>query len=82
MLASEDGVCVGEATFLGRGRDSESKAVEAVILPHLDDIPADMVGKGEQNRQSYPSLLMEASDTCHVFLMVTRESSSHTTSTA
>lgn len=41
---------------------------EAGIMPHLDDIPLTLVGKGEQNAVKI-KLAMESSDTCHVFLM-------------
>jgi len=66
-LASKTGV-VSEKR-LSVAMDVTSKASwEAGILPHLDDIPLTLVGKGEQNAIKI-KLAMEASDTCHVFLM-------------
>jgi putative ATP-dependent endonuclease of the OLD family len=49
--------------------DVTSKASwETGIMPHLDDIPLTLVGKGEQNSVKV-KLAMEASSECDVFLM-------------
>lgn len=41
---------------------------ETGVLPHLDDIPLTLVGKGEQNSVKI-KLAMEAADGCDLFLM-------------
>ena len=46
--------------------DTSSRASwEAGIVPHLDDIPMPLVGKGEQNSVKI-KLAMEASAECHL----------------
>ncbi|WP_338830245.1 ATP-dependent nuclease [Bradyrhizobium sp. 27S5] len=41
---------------------------ETGVMPHLDDIPLTLVGKGEQNAVKV-KLAMEASEACDIFLM-------------
>jgi putative ATP-dependent endonuclease of the OLD family len=49
--------------------DTSSRASwEAGIIPHLDDIPMPLVGKGEQNSVKI-KLAMEESAECHLFLI-------------
>lgn len=49
--------------------DTSSRASwEAGIVPHLDDIPMPLVGKGEQNSVKI-KLAMEESAECHLFLI-------------
>ena len=49
--------------------DTSSRASwEAGIVPHLDDIPMSLVGKGEQNSVKI-KLAMEESADCHLFLI-------------
>jgi putative ATP-dependent endonuclease of the OLD family len=49
--------------------DASSRASwEAGIVPHLDDIPMSLVGKGEQNSVKI-KLAMEESAECHLFLI-------------
>jgi predicted ATP-dependent endonuclease of OLD family len=66
-LASKTGVVSDKR--LSVAMDVTSKASwEAGILPHLNDIPLTLVGKGEQSAIKI-KLAMEAPDTCHVLLM-------------
>jgi putative ATP-dependent endonuclease of OLD family len=49
--------------------DTSSRANwETGIMPHLDDIPLTLVGKGEQNSTKI-KLAMESSDAAHLFLI-------------
>ncbi len=41
---------------------------ETGVMPHLDDIPLPLVGKGEQNAVKI-KLAIEAAEACHVFLI-------------
>ncbi|WP_394314783.1 ATP-dependent nuclease [Labrys neptuniae] len=41
---------------------------ETGVMPHLDDIPLPLVGKGEQNSVKI-KLAIEAAEACHVFLI-------------
>lgn len=66
-LASKTGV-VSDKT-LSVAMDVTSRASwETGVMPHLDDIPLTLVGKGEQNAVKV-KLAMEASDACDIFLM-------------
>jgi putative ATP-dependent endonuclease of the OLD family len=66
-LASKTGA-VSDKT-LSVAMDVTSRASwEAGVMPHLDDIPLTLVGKGEQSAVKV-KLAMEASDTCDIFLM-------------
>lgn len=66
-LASKTGIVTDKK--LSIAMDVTSKAGwESGVLPHLDDIPLTLVGKGEQNAVKV-KLAMESSDKCHIFLM-------------
>ena len=66
-LATKTGVVSDKR--LSVAMDMTSKAGwESGVLPHLDDIPLTLVGKGEQNAVKV-KLAMEASDACDIFLM-------------
>ena len=67
FLASKKGD-VSDKT-LSISLDTSSRASwEAGIVPHLDDIPMPLVGKGEQNSVKI-KLAMEESAECHLFLI-------------
>jgi len=66
-LASKTGLISDKV--LSVAMDVTSRASwETGVMPHLDDIPLTLVGKGEQNAIKV-KLAMEASNTCDVFLM-------------
>jgi putative ATP-dependent endonuclease of the OLD family len=66
-LASKAGVVSDKR--LSVAMDVTSRASwETGVMPHLDDIPLTLVGKGEQNAVKV-KLAMEASEPCDIFLM-------------
>ncbi len=66
-LASKVGVVSDKR--LSVAMDVTSRASwETGVMPHLDDIPLTLVGKGEQNAVKV-KLAMEASEACDIFLM-------------
>jgi predicted ATP-dependent endonuclease of OLD family len=66
-LASKIGVVSDKR--LSVAMDVTSRASwETGVMPHLDDIPLTLVGKGEQNAVKV-KLAMEASEACDIFLM-------------
>ncbi|MDB5620402.1 MAG: ATP-dependent endonuclease [Tardiphaga sp.] len=66
-LAAKTGI-VSDKT-LSVAMDMTSKAGwESGVLPHLDNIPLTLIGKGEQNAVKV-KLAMEASERCDIFLM-------------
>lgn len=66
-LASRTGVVSDKCLSLAM--DVTSRASwETGVMPHLDDIPLTLVGKGEQNAVKV-KLAMEASEACDIFLM-------------
>jgi len=66
-LASKTGVVSDKQ--LSVAMDVTSKGSwEASILPHLDDIPLTLIGKGEQTAVKI-KLAMESFDNCHLFLI-------------
>jgi putative ATP-dependent endonuclease of OLD family len=66
-LAGKTGI-VSEKT-LSVAMDTTTRASwETGVLPHLDDIPLTLVGKGEQNGVKI-KLAIEAAEACDIFLM-------------
>jgi predicted ATP-dependent endonuclease of OLD family len=66
-LAEKKGVVSNKALSLSL--DTSSRASwESGIMPHLDEIPMPLIGKGEQNSVKI-KLAMESSDESHVFLI-------------
>ena len=66
-LAGKTGI-VSEKT-LSVAMDTTTRASwETGVLPHLDDIPLTLVGKGEQNSVKI-KLAIEAAEACDIFLM-------------
>lgn len=66
-LLSKKGIVSEKALTISM--DTTTRASwETGVLPHLDDIPLTLVGKGEQNSVKI-KLAIESAENCHVFLM-------------